>query len=243
MLQFQRIQCENKPNPINVDNKNPSFSWILTSDKNNVEQTAFQIRVWKCKWRGGKAEELIWDSGKVESCKTYGIRYAGDVLKSRFSYCYQVTAWDNQGECAQSAMQSFSTVVFDTDEWQAKFVEPEQLPLELSENPLDIAKQKWQEFVFHMMRGEEADFINVDGYLQSAPKYPYFPAVMMFRRFQAKAKVAQATLYMTAHGVYEYYINGEKGADVCLAPEFTTYDKLLKYQIYDVTQNVNEGVR
>ncbi len=241
MLQFQRVQCENKLNPINVDNKNPSFSWILSSDKKNVEQTAFQIRVWECKWRGAGAEKLVWDSGKVESRETYGIRYIGDVLKSRSSYCYQIMAWDNQGECAQSEMQMFSTVVFEADEWQAGFVEPDPLPLGLEEDPLDIAKQKWQEYVFHMMCGEMGEFFNVDGYLQAAPKYPYYPAVMMFRKFRVGAKVVQATLYMTVHGVYEYYLNGKKGSDVCLAPEFTTYDRLLKYQVYDVTQSIHEG--
>lgn len=241
MLQFQKIQCENKSNPINIDRKNPVFSWILVSDRKNVKQSAFQIQVWESKWHGAEAEEPVWNSGKVESRRTYGICYNGKELKSRSSYCYRVTVWDGHGESAQSKMQFFSTVIFDEKEWQAEFIEPDQLPLDLTENPLDIARQKWKEFVFHMMKGEACEYFDVDAYLQAASKYPYHPAVLMYRNFTAASKVVQAHLYMTAHGVYEYYINGKKPSDTCLAPEFTTYDKLLKYQVYDVTDSINAG--
>lgn len=53
--------------------------------------------------------------------------------------------------------------------------------------------------------------------------------------------VASARLYTTALGAYDAYLNGRRvGADV-LAPGWTSYDKRLAYQIYDVTGLLVEG--
>lgn len=60
-----------------------------------------------------------------------------------------------------------------------------------------------------MMQGKMEGYLDIDSYLQSQPMYPFYPAVMMYRRFQAENSIARARLYITAHGVYEFYINAE----------------------------------
>lgn len=241
MLKIVKAKCENKINPINIDKKMPQFSWILESDQNDVEQTAYQIQVWAGGVTGERPKKLLWDTGKQESWDTHGLTYAGKELESRSTYFWQAAVWDNKGETARSEIQKFETVFFNAGEWHAEFIEPDPMPRGLNFDPLVEAKEKWNAYMAQMIQGKMEGYLDIDSYLQSQPMYPFYPAVMMYRKFQAEAPVARARLYMTAHGVYECYLNGNKAADVCLAPEFTTYDKLLKYQVYDVTNAVLVG--
>ena len=48
-------------------------------------------------------------------------------------------------------------------------------------------------------------------------------------------------LYITAHGLYEAWINGKRVGDFVLAPGSYNYDKRLAYQTYDVTELLCEG--
>lgn len=239
MLRIWKAQCENKENPINVDKKTPEFAWRLASDAENVCQTAYRIQVWVDE--DLREENLLWDTGKRESGSTYGIRYEGKELASKSVYFWQVTAWDNKGEKAVAEVQTFETVFLDIEEWQADLIEPDPLPRGLTIDPLKKAQEKWNVFLMQMMQGKVREYLDIDSYLQSQPMYPFYPAVMMFRKFRTTDSVVRARLYITAHGVYEFYINGKKTTDTCLAPEFTTYDKLLKYQVYDVTDAVGDG--
>lgn len=58
-----------------------------------------------------------------------------------------------------------------------------------------------------------------------------------FRKlFSAKKQIKSARLYITACGLYEAYINGNRAGDFALAPGCTDYRKRLQYQTYDVTK-------
>ena len=54
-------------------------------------------------------------------------------------------------------------------------------------------------------------------------------------------KVKKATAYITSHGLYEAFINGKKVGDYLLTPGWTTYNKMLQYQAYDVTPLLLNG--
>ena len=64
----------------------------------------------------------------------------------------------------------------------------------------------------------------------------------LFRKaFRATGKIRAATAYITAQGVYEAWINGSRiGKDV-LTPGWTSYNKRLQYQQYDVTALIKSG--
>lgn len=51
-----------------------------------------------------------------------------------------------------------------------------------------------------------------------------------------KKRVARATAYVTAHGIYEAFINGERVGDYELTPGWTSYNKHIQYQAFDVTK-------
>jgi len=64
----------------------------------------------------------------------------------------------------------------------------------------------------------------------------------MFRKsFTANKKIRSAFAFITAHGMYEAQINGHRVGDAYLSPGWTSYNKRLQYQIYDVTGLLNPG--
>ncbi|HVT85644.1 MAG TPA: glycoside hydrolase family 78 protein [Chitinophagaceae bacterium] len=64
----------------------------------------------------------------------------------------------------------------------------------------------------------------------------------LFRKqFAIKKKIKSAFAYITAHGLYEAQINGHRVGDAYLAPGWTSYNKRLEYQVYDVTGSLNAG--
>lgn len=64
----------------------------------------------------------------------------------------------------------------------------------------------------------------------------------VFRREFALAKPVQlAVAFVTAHGIYEAEINGKKVGNQYLAPGWTSYNKRLQYQTYDVTNLLRDG--
>ena len=67
------------------------------------------------------------------------------------------------------------------------------------------------------------------------------PTPLFRKEFKSPKKIRIATAYITAHGMYEGYINGKRIGDFYLAPGWTSYSKRLQYQTYDVTNLLTEG--
>ena len=66
--------------------------------------------------------------------------------------------------------------------------------------------------------------------------------VLLFRKeFIPKEKIISATVFITTHGMYEAFINGKKLGDAFLTPGWTSYNKRLQYQVYDVTNSLKKG--
>lgn len=60
-------------------------------------------------------------------------------------------------------------------------------------------------------------------------------ASVFFKAFNVSAPIKKAVLVMTALGTYEAVLNSKRVSDFVLAPAWTTYEKRLQYQTYDVT--------
>ncbi|HEX6847433.1 MAG TPA: family 78 glycoside hydrolase catalytic domain [Chitinophagaceae bacterium] len=67
------------------------------------------------------------------------------------------------------------------------------------------------------------------------------PAQYFRKQFSANKKIASATAYITAHGLYEAQINGKRVGNAYLTPGWTSYNKRLQYQVYDVTNFLQNG--
>ena len=67
------------------------------------------------------------------------------------------------------------------------------------------------------------------------------PSPLLRKAFSITKKVQSATAYITAHGLYEAYLNGKRLGDAYLTPGWTAYQRRLQYQAYDVTDQVQIG--
>ncbi|PSL23380.1 glycoside hydrolase family 78 protein [Chitinophaga ginsengisoli] len=67
------------------------------------------------------------------------------------------------------------------------------------------------------------------------------PSPLFRKTFQAGKKIQSATAYITARGMYEARINGQRVGDALLTPGWTSYRKRLQYQQYDVTNLLHQG--
>ncbi|HAL74518.1 MAG TPA: hypothetical protein DCM45_05420, partial [Clostridiales bacterium] len=67
------------------------------------------------------------------------------------------------------------------------------------------------------------------------------PSEDLRKTFHCDSKPRSSRLYISAHGVYELQINGQKAGPNCLAPETSAYPKILYYQTHDVTAMLHPG--
>jgi alpha-L-rhamnosidase len=67
------------------------------------------------------------------------------------------------------------------------------------------------------------------------------PAPMLRREFKLYGAIERARAYVTSHGLYEAYLNGQRVGDQVFTPGWTSYHKQLQYQTYDVTNLLRSG--
>jgi alpha-L-rhamnosidase len=75
----------------------------------------------------------------------------------------------------------------------------------------------------------------------TAPQLFLPPAPYLRTQFAADKPVAQATLYVTALGLADFYLNGRRVSDDYFTPGWTDYAKRVYYRSYDVTALVRSG--
>ena len=61
------------------------------------------------------------------------------------------------------------------------------------------------------------------------------PSHFLRKEFSAPKSVKSARVYVSALGLYELYLNGEKVGDELFTPGWTSYKNRIQYQTYDVT--------
>ncbi|MFI2743511.1 family 78 glycoside hydrolase catalytic domain [Zhouia sp. PK063] len=192
----ETLYCENRINPLGLDNVQPKFTWVLSSKKRDKEQSAYQIQV----STAPNFSKTVWDSKKVTSNSSVRVAYQGAELQSLQIYYWRIKVWDENGKASK---------------WSET--------------------QHWQMGVLHETDWK-ANWITV-GYKEDAMRES--PA---FRKEVSIPKtIKHATAIITSHGMYEGFINGEKIGDAYLTPGWTSYNKRLQYQVYDVTKMLHEG--
>ena len=83
----------------------------------------------------------------------------------------------------------------------------------------------------------QAKWIAGDYRVDRKKRYP----VDCFKKSFAASGVRRARLYISACGIYEACINGQRVGDFCLAPGHTDYRKRVQLQTYDVTALIHDG--
>lgn len=102
----------------------------------------------------------------------------------------------------------------------------------------DAAVGDWSEASFETGIGAwSAKWITGNYTVNKKERYP----VDCFRKVFRAASIKKARLYMTACGLYEAAISGQRVGDFVRAPGITDYRKRIQYQIYDVTTLLQDG--
>ena len=198
-VEVKNLLCEHLTNPIGIDVLKPRLSWQLSSNKRNVMQTAYEIRVGNETVQ--KRGNTIWSSGRVLSSQSTYIPYGSTGLQSGKRYYWQVRIWDNENKASPWSKPVFWEMgLLDSADWKAKWIE----------------------------QGFAEDTI-------MRPS-PYFR-----KNFVANKKIKSARLYITSHGMYEAFLNGKRVGDHFLSPGWTSYNNRLQYQVYDVSDIVQQG--
>ena len=97
---------------------------------------------------------------------------------------------------------------------------------------------EWNEAFFETgISAWEAQWITGDYTPNKRERYP----VDCFRKTFTCREALAARLYISACGVYEARINGERAGNFILAPGSTDYHKRIQYQAYDVTELIRSG--
>jgi len=67
------------------------------------------------------------------------------------------------------------------------------------------------------------------------------PTQYFRKEFKSNDNIISARAYITSHGLYEAFINGKRVGDALFTPGWTSYNKRLQYQVYDVTSLLKNG--
>lgn len=155
--------------------------------------------------------EAVWDSGKVESGSMRCV-WNGPALKSRDRVIWKVCLWDENDVPGQWSEARFEMGLLDQSDWTAQWITGDYVP-------------KTRRKLLRAYTGGKAK------------RYP----VDCFRKVFSSGEIVKARLYITACGLYEARINGERVGAFVLAPGYTDYRKRVQYQTYDVTRLVRKG--
>lgn len=64
---------------------------------------------------------------------------------------------------------------------------------------------------------------------------------LMYTKMRIDKEVAKARLYVTARGIYDIYVNGQRIGSDYFNPGATQYNKTHLYQIFDITDHLTQG--
>lgn len=113
------LVCEYHTNPIGIDVLKPRLSWKIVSDKQNVLQSAYEIKVTDQSPKG----KVVWNSGKITSDKSVNIEYAGPELKPMQRVYWQVRVWDNDDKATKWSEPAFWEMGITKSElWTASWI-------------------------------------------------------------------------------------------------------------------------
>ena len=161
--------------------------------------------------------------------------------------------WNCEGSKRQTAYQLIATDDKNSILWDSGRVESNSMCAKWGGSPVapktrvfwklrlwdeNNTPGEWSEASFKTGVGAwSAKWISGDYKVNKKTRYP----VDCFRKDFRAADVKRARLYITACGLYEARIDGQRVGDFVRAPGITDYRKRVQYQSYDVTALLQDG--
>lgn len=120
------LKADHVDRPLGLESAQPRLSWQLESEARNVRQRAYRILVASSEETLSAEHGDLWDSGMVESRKSFGIRYKGRELASRQRCWWRVQVWDETDRPASSSAPSWWEMgLLSPSDWTAEWLAAE----------------------------------------------------------------------------------------------------------------------
>jgi alpha-L-rhamnosidase len=97
LLRPSALRCDEKSEPLAVDDAHPAFSWRLSAASpslHGVSESAYRIQVAAGNGSFDSAKNLLWDTGVVPSPASADVAYNGPALAAERAYMWRVEVWD-----------------------------------------------------------------------------------------------------------------------------------------------------
>lgn len=219
-LSVEQLRCEYRENPYGVEVKHPRLGWSLVSRQMGVLQTAYRVLVADDTTLLQKNIGNYWDSKKVSSPVSQQVAYAGKTLQPASKYYWKVIVWDNKGNRAESAPDTWVMGLPAKKDWgNAQWIAYEELAdsLKIAPHAHLNGKKAW---------GERKNVLP-----------------LMRKTFTSNKKIKSAFVYVSGLGQFNLYVNAENiFINEFLNPGWTNYEKQALYVTYDVTDKIRKGV-
>ena len=221
-ITVSRLTCEMQEGLVLVE-AYPRLGWTMESPENGTRQTAYEIEI-----REACTGRTVWNTGKVQSSQsqlipTHGAKF---LRFSFYNYIWRVRVWDETDALSEWSREAKFRLVpqgFSSAEWIGAITRkdarlPEGRKFHGGELKKPEVKAAW----------EDVDTL--------AKK-----SICLRKTFRTDKKIAEATAYICGLGFYEFTLNGKKVGDSEFAPLWSDYDKSVYYNMYDVTELLQEG--
>jgi alpha-L-rhamnosidase len=120
------LRCESLTNPEAIQDIHPILSWKLKATSKtakNQKQTAYRIVAASTQTNLKKQNFDLWDSGKVKSSATFGIKYSGKTLTSRTRVWWMVQSWNQDNAATEwSSPANFAVGLLNQSDWKADWI-------------------------------------------------------------------------------------------------------------------------
>lgn len=220
-ITIEHLTCEYLATPMGIEGASPRLGWELKSAFNGESQTAYQIIVSDTEQGCEDEDNVLWNTGKVNSRSSNNIAYEGAPFVSGQRYWWKVKVWNASGEeQSWSALSWFETGLLTMDDWQAS---------------------KW----IGLATDNRPDEFKSRGFQRKGMTEPRmvtsYPSPLLRKAIHLEKDVKQARAYVAGLGYNEFFVNGERMGDAVLNPGQTSYDKRAYYDVYDVTEHFTKG--
>lgn len=198
-------------NAMGIDAGEVTISWLVKGGK---VQSAFCVKL-------ASHGKTIHDSGIIATPQT--TYHPNITIPSRTKVDVTVSVCDENGAWGDDSYTTFETGPAPAD-WRAKWIDPELEKLKsngrFAEGGNTMADTR------KYMFAKDGDPLSKASYLK--------------RSFTLDT-LGDARLYITAHGIYNAYINGVEVEGYFLAPGTSYYEERIQAQTYDITAMLREG--
>jgi len=141
-----KLSCEERANPLGIDEAQPRLTWRVESSERGQQQTAYQILVADSEDLLSQDQGDYWDSGQVASDQTIQVAYQGKPLTSRRRCYWKVRVWDEAGKASAWSQPALWTMgLLQPADWSANWITASKwfMPPDLRPRGLVVSSGGW----------------------------------------------------------------------------------------------------